>query len=172
MPESMGNSRTLLAMCIKAAEGGLDEGQQSALVSQVVGSFATMPVVGSNIVRMARRRDWYGLIGAIGCFIDVSEASSDTVTVKATASAEATLTLDMSVFFSAEDAISSDPGLTEAGRSELIGLLREIASSAQRKDAVTVSDKLRQFLEDGANVVTVMTWLGPILTQVGLMLAG
>lgn len=171
MPELMGNARSMLAMCAQAAEGALDDSQQSALVSQITGSFAAMPVVGSNIVSLARKRDWYGLMGAIGSYIDVSEAGARTVSVSASATAEATVNLDMSVFFSAEDAIREDSGLTDARKDDLVRLLRDVATSAQRADSMTAAAKLVQLLELGADAVTIMAWLGPLLTQVGLMLS-
>lgn len=171
MPELMGNARSMLAMCASAAEGALDEGQQAALAAQIVGAFAAMPVIGGNIVALARDRDWYGLVGAISSYIDVSEASSRSTAVTATSSATASVRLDLSVFFDIEEAISLEIGLTDSCKDELGRLLREMAVSAQKGDAAAVSDKLRKYLELGANAVTVMTWLGPLLMQLGTMLA-
>ena len=79
--------------------------------------------------------------------------------------------LDISVLYSAEDAIRDDAGLTDAGRAKLIGLLRETVIAAQRGDAATTADRLRQYLEVGANAATVIAWLGPLLTQLGVMLS-
>lgn len=171
MPELMGNARNLLGMCAKAAEGSMDDAQQSALAAQVVGAFAAVPVIGGNVVQLVRKRDWYGVVGAIGSYIDVSEASSQKTEVSACSSASASASVDLSVVFGAEDALANASGADAETRKELVGLLRELVAAAQRKDAETAADRLRRYLEVGGNVAAVLEWLGPILMQVGAMVA-
>lgn len=166
MPELMGNARQLLSMCVAAAGGQLDEAQQLALSTQVVGAFATIPVVGRNIVSLAGQRDWDGLIGAIGSYIDVQEASSRTVSISAAASSTASATVSLRQdFCAAFRSIERADGLADSQKERLEELLSEMEQAASSSDRRTFAAKAAEWLGIAADSATVLTACMPFVAR-------
>lgn len=160
----MGNARQMLSMCVEASCGRLDEAQQAALSAQVVGAFAAMPVVGSNIVALARSRDWDGLTGAIGSYIDVQEASSPGMRVSASAVATATATAKQD-FYTAFRAIERADGLTDQQKERLEELLSEVEQAASARAPKAFAAKAAEWLGLAADSATVVTACAPFLAK-------
>ena len=155
----MSNSRELMNKCSLAASGLLEESQCAALVSQVVGAFNSMPVVGRNIVSLARSRDWYGLVGAIGNFVDVNEASSHQTHVSATATANTNLTISTNL---AVRIIERDNSLSDEQKDLLEDLLEEIGTT---KNSQTKARKLAEWLSVASDSATVLSALAPLIAS-------
>ena len=171
MEETMSYTVVLRRRVESAARGELNEDERKALADEVIGAFQSFPVIGRGIVSLASQQNWNALIGALGNYIDTQRIGVASTSITNNAVSSASVSIDLRVVYEAEDAIREDASISSQEKTEIIRLLREVVSAAQRKDAPTAADRLRQLLEDGANAVTLITWLGPILVQVGMMLA-
>lgn len=173
MSDSMEYTRQLLSMCVEAASGSYDEAQQSALASQVTGAFASMPVVGRNIVNLAGRRDWNALIGAIGSYADVQGASSraPSVSVVNTASAVARASSKASLS-AAFRSIERSEGLSDEQKERLEDLLAEIEQAAKQQNHKGFANKMSQWMALTADSTTVLTACAPFLASLLSIVGG
>ena len=175
----MGNARQMLGMVVAAANGLLDDGQQSALSAQIAGAFAAMPVIGGNIVRLARTKDWDGLTGAIGSYIDIQEAGSRTssievstnvpVTSSSVSTASSSSRVDASIAQQLERtkaALEYSDNLGAAEKAGACEALEEARKSAETGDAGGLAEWLSKALElasNAAGAARAVLDLAPIL---------
>lgn len=173
MSNSMEYTNQLLSMCVEAANGRYDEGQQSALASQITGAFASMPVVGRNIVNLAGRRDWNALIGAIGSYADVQGASSKATNISvvntASAVARASSRTSLSAAFRS---IERSDGLTDEQKERLEDLLTEMEQAAMRQDHKGFADRMSRWMALVADSTTVLTACAPFLANLLSIVGG
>lgn len=164
MDENMGYSRQLLSMCVDAMRGGMDDDQQKALTSQIVGAFAAMPVVGRNIVTLANNRDWNGLIGAIGSYIDVQEAGRHSTSINVASSAVARTNVSMRQHFNASfRAIERADGIEENVKERLEELLSAIEQSATSHNPKSFAKNVAEWMGLAADSSTVITACAPFI---------
>lgn len=172
MANLMSNTIALQSKVMSAAYGELSDDEQSSLVEEVRGAFNGIPVLGVKIVRLADARNWRGLFGALGTYIDVETASSQkgNVTAQSFSSATSTVNIDMTAVIDVQRAIYASTEINDADKARLVELMRETIDAAQRKEPVGVAEKLREWLEVSANLATVMQVIGPFLMTLGTLL--
>ena len=181
MPELMGNARQMLGMVVAASSGMLEDAEQDALSAQIVGAFAAIPVMGTNIVRLAQRKDWNGLIGAIGSYIDVQEASSPSRRTSVTNYAPVTnrnistassfssssMTFDVQ-FERTKAAVEYSDSLDEGEKEVLIDSLDEAKKAAEDGDHKGLAEKLGSILDlakKGAGIAKAVLELLPMMVS-------
>lgn len=174
MASYMTNTFDMQSRVYSAIHGELDESQQTALVEEVIGAFSGYPVIGNKMVKLARDRQWNGLYGALGNYIDVEGNASKQTTViaQSNSNAVASVNIDLTIMIDIQKAIYESDELSEDDRAELVRLMREIVEAAQNKEHQKVGERLREWLSTAADFATVMQTIGPLLTLIGTLLGG
>lgn len=104
-------------------------------------------------------------------FIDPEmAASSHGMYVSTSSNATATANVDISVILDIQQRVSNSDELDPEQTKRLTELLQEMVSAAQSNKPKSVMQRLREFIEIGANTATIAQVLGPLLLQIGQIL--
>lgn len=155
-----------------AQQGKLDANGVRELQSLLRG------VLGNRMLANSTREaveqgDWRLIEGEIRrmmCELDASAGVSN-VSVQATSEASAIANVNISAMLEAQDVISKSNELDPTQIDRLVSLLQEAVAAAQSDKPKTVAERLREFLEIGANTATIAQVVGPILLQLGQILS-
>lgn len=155
-----------------AEQGQLDAYGLRDLQSLLRGALGNR-MLSSTVSEAVEQNDWRfieGELRRIMCELDASAGVSN-VSVQATSEASAIANVSLTAMLEAQDTISRSSELNSAQIDQLVRLLQDAVAAAQSNKPKTVGEKLREFLEIGANTATIAQVVGPVLLQLGQLLS-
>lgn len=126
--------RDLQERCRHAAQGQLSEEEQVALVQEAMYGFGQVPVMGRSIWDCANKRNWNGLIGALGACLAIDSGNTG-VNVTQNANSNVSQSQTANVNIAIQDAVRAVDAddLSDELRKEIKALLLDAEANKDDK---------------------------------------